>query len=156
MLHGAYDPQEILDTEIKTLEDVARWCDSIFNASVPLNASRHTGVLKPDGTTAPTAELEGGVHHYPTPITDIQLFKYDDFQLWVSDEEGHLAAVVPKHPRHSGRGEVQVAYATPGTKLHDQWMKKRRNSEQLELDADHPMAKQAFARQKAPSAHRAA
>lgn len=150
ILGKAYDPEEILNTEITTLEHVSRWCDSIFNASVPLNAARHTGVLKPDGKTAGTPELEGGVHHYPTPITDIQLFKHDDFQLWVSDEEGHLAAVVPAHPRGSGKGDVRVAYATPGTKLHDQWLKKHQNNELYELDEDHPMAKQAFARQKHP------
>jgi hypothetical protein len=36
-----------------------------------------------------------GVHHYPTPVADIQLVKYDDFQLWVTDGEGNPAAVAP-------------------------------------------------------------
>ena len=147
LLKAAYDPQELLDTPIKTQQDVGRWCDSIFNASVPLNAARHTGVLRPDGKTAPTAELQGGVHHYPTPITDIQLFKYDDFQLWVSDAENHLAAVVPKHPRGSGKSDLVVAFATPGTKLHKDWLDAHERGEHLEVGGDSALAKQAFARQ---------
>src|SRR6185437_15376447 len=76
--------QKMLDTEITTSEQVGDWVDSIFNASVPLCANLHTGVLKPSGDAAADAlKLHGGVHHYPTPITDIQLFKYDDFRLWV-------------------------------------------------------------------------
>jgi hypothetical protein len=147
LLKGAYDPQEILDTPIETQQHVARWTDSIFNASVPLNASRHTGVLKPDGKTGPSAVLQAGVHHYPTPVTDIQLFKYDDFQLWVADEENHLAAVVPKHPRGSGKSDVVVAYATPGSKLHAKYVDAHKRGQHLELGGDDPMAKQAFARQ---------
>jgi hypothetical protein len=147
LLKGQYDPAEILETEIKTPADVARWCDSIFNASVAVAQQRHTGVLKPDGKTPGAPRLEGGVHHYPTPITDVQLFKRDDFQLWVADEEGQLAAVVPKHPRGSGKSDVTVAYATPGTKLHDSLMAAHRRGEQLELSGDHMLARQAFAAQ---------
>jgi Family of unknown function (DUF6424) len=43
-----------------------------------------------------------GVHHYPTLIVDIQLFKYDDFQLRVTDSEGNPAAVTPVGARGSG------------------------------------------------------
>jgi hypothetical protein len=70
------------------------------------------------------------------------------------DPQGQLAAVTPACPRGSGHGEVNVAYATPGTKLHDQWMAAHEACDHLTLDADHPMARQAFAAQyaKAPAA----
>ncbi len=97
--------------------------------------------------TASAPELEGGVHHYPTPITDIQLFKRSDFQLWVMDPEGELAAVTPVGRRGSGDGRVNVAYATPGTQLHRRWVAAHQACQHLTLEADHPMAVQAFAGQ---------
>jgi Family of unknown function (DUF6424) len=149
LLAGAdYPLEDLLERPIATAADVARWVDSIFNASVPLGERRHTGVLEPKGKAAGSAPLlEGGVHHYPTPITDIQLFKYDDFQLWVVDEQGALAAVTPAHPRGSGRGEVNVAFATPGTRLHKRWIAAHKKGQHLQLGARHPLAKQAFAAQ---------
>lgn len=141
-----YPVERILNEKIETPEQVARWVDSIFNASVPLSAGRHTGVVQPKrGKAAP--KVEGGVHHYPTPITDIQLFKYDDFQLWVVDGEGAVAAVTPAHPRGSNRSEINVAYATPGTKLHNRLAATHKKQGHLELSGDDPMAKQAFAAQ---------
>lgn len=143
-----YPLQQMLDEKVTTQEQVARWVDSIFNASVPLSARRHTGVLEPNGhKPAKSQNVEGGVHHYPTPITDIQLFKHDDFQLWVMDDEGKLAAVTPAHPRGSGRSEVNVAYATPGTQLHQRLIEKHREGKHLQLGGNHSLAKQAFARQ---------
>jgi hypothetical protein len=150
-----YQIETILHEEIDTGElevqqaKVARWVDSIFNASVPLYATRHTGVLAPNGHahSEPAPQLEGGVHHYPTPITDIQLFKHDDFQLWVMDNQGELAAVTPAHPRGSGKSEVNVAYATPGTQLHKRWMRNHEKGQHLTLPGNHPMAQQAFADQ---------
>jgi hypothetical protein len=147
-----YPIEAILSEPIVDQAGVARWVDSIFNASVPLYAARHTGVLAPHGhaTGAATPQIEGGVHHYPTPITDIQLFKHDDFQLWVLDSQGELAAVTPAHPRGSGRGEVNVAYATPGTQLHERWMRSHEKGEHLTLADDSPLARQAFAAQTTP------
>jgi hypothetical protein len=146
-----YPLDDILANEIKTQDDVSRWVDSIFNASVPLYAARHTGVLQPPAAAAAaggaTPQVEGGVHHYPTPITDIQLFKHDDFQLWVVDAQGQPAAVTPAGPRGSGDGRINVAYATPGTQLHAQWMRAHLADQHLTLAPDHPMAKQAFAAQ---------
>jgi len=148
LLHGeAYPLEQILEEKIEAPEQVARWVDSIFNASVPLSARRHTGVIEPNGHQAAAPQVEGGVHHYPTPITDIQLFKYDDFQLWVVDHEGELAAVTPAHPRGSGRSEINVAYATPGTQLSRRWVAAHQKGEHLQLDGDHPLARQAFERQ---------
>ena len=145
---AAYPLEEILSTPITTADQVSVWVDSIFNASVPLNAHLHTGVLEPNGQPDPNAlHIEGGVHHYPTPITDIQLFKYDDFQLWVVDGEGELAAVTPAGARGSGDGKVNVAYATPGTQLHKRWIKTHLAGQHLQLAADSPLAKQAFAAQ---------
>lgn len=129
--------QELLDTPITDAAGVARWTDSICNASVPLPAPAHTGVL-PAG---------GGVHHYPSPITEIAFFKHDDFQLWVTDDEGHPAAVAPLSPRGSGDGRVHVLYATPGSRLDRQVSESEAQSKPLVLDDSHALAKQAFARQ---------
>ena len=140
------DPDGLLEAPITDAPGVAKWTDSIFNAGVPLQPTFHTGVL-PANAPPPAGQEPGGVHHYPTPIADIQLFKYDDFQLWVADEENHLAAVVPKHPRGSGKSDVVVAYATPGSKLHAKYVDAHKRGQHLELGGDDPMAKQAFARQ---------
>jgi Family of unknown function (DUF6424) len=95
--------RELLDTPIVDADGIARWTDSICNASMPLEVAYHTGVL-PRAST-------GGVHHYPSPIAEIELFKRDDFQLWVSDQKGTLAAVVPLAPRGSNDGRVRVLLA---------------------------------------------
>lgn len=129
--------RELLDTPIKDADGVARWTDSICNASVPLPASLHTGVL-PQG---------GGVHHYPAPIVEIALFKYDDFKLWVLDEQGQPAAVTPIDRRGSGNGHVQVVYATPNTDLDQQRQQARARGQELVLHPDHPLARQAFRHQ---------
>lgn len=149
LLHGKkYPLEEILTTPIKTQDDVARWVDSIFNACVPLGQRRHTGVLVPNGDqTSHPVDPVGGVHHYPTPITDIQLFKHDDFQLWVVDNEGELAAVTPAYKRGSGKSEVNVAYATPGTQLERRWIAAHQKGRRLTLPGDNSLAKQAFVRQ---------
>ena len=81
----------------------------------------------------------GGVHHYPTPIADIQLFKYDDFQLWVTDEEGNPAAVAPVSRRGSGDACVHVLYATPGSRLARRAAQARRDEVPLILGPDHPI-----------------
>jgi hypothetical protein len=146
----SYKVQEVLDTPITTLELVSRWTDSIFNASVPLPQPYHTGVLDPSqkGTPKTGAQPIGGVHHYPTPVTDIQLFKRDDFQLWVVDEEGQPAAVVPTQDVSTGGRKTHVLYATPGTKLHKAWMdnhaKPAKDAKPLELADSHTLSKQAF------------
>ncbi len=129
--------QQLLDTPISDAAGVASWTDSICNASVPLAAADHTGLI-PQG---------GGVHHYPTPITDIQFFKHSDFELWVVDAEGNPAAVVPAAKRGSGDGSVRVVYSTPNTALHKQHIQAQRAGQPLILPADHPLAKQAFVNQ---------
>jgi hypothetical protein len=129
--------QELLDHEIKTPADVETWVDSICNASVPLPAGLHTGVL-PQG---------GGVHHYPAPIVEIALFKKDDFKLWVLDPQGQPAAVTPMDRPGSGDGRVQVAYSTPGTLLNHEHLQASLRGEPLVLPPNHTMARQAFHRQ---------
>ena len=95
--------RELLDTPITDAAGVAAWTDSICNASVPLPKPRHVGVV-PGATT-------GGVHHYPSPITEIDLFRFDDFDLWVETPGGGLAAVVPVAERGSGDGRTRVLMA---------------------------------------------
>lgn len=75
----------LLGKQITTPEDVARWTDSIFNAAMPVPAAVHTGKL-PKGA---------GYHHYPKPIVDIDHFRRDDFNLFVTDQKGLPAVVVP-------------------------------------------------------------
>ena len=156
------DPNGLLDTPITDAAGVAKWTDSIFNAGVPLHQGFHIGVM-PMGKTqaqsppdagdqaqaaaAPGDQEPAGVHHYPTPIVDIQLFKYDDFQLWVTDSEGNPAAVTPVGARGSGVASVHVQYATPGSQLAQQKQQQESAGGALILPADHPLAKQAFQNQ---------
>jgi Family of unknown function (DUF6424) len=165
------DPNGLLDTPITDADGVAKWTDSIFNAGVPLHPSFHIGVMpmgkaqaqnppatadaqnSPDAsdqaqaTAAPGDPESAGVHHYPTPVVDIQLFKYDDFELWVTDSEGNPAAVTPVGERGSGIASVHVQYATPGSQLAQQKQQQESAGGALILPADHPLAQQAFQNQ---------
>jgi hypothetical protein len=100
---GYQDGDRVLTTSIEDAKGVADWTDSIFNASMPLPAAAHTGML-------PTA---AGYHHYPKPIVDIDHFRYADFQLFVTDPAGLPAVVVPVAPRGSGDGRVRLLAAHP-------------------------------------------
>jgi hypothetical protein len=139
MIRMGYDAaEEILNTPINNPAGVATWVDSIFNSCVPLPALRHIGQL-------PKA---GGRHHYPAPITDIELVKYDDFVLWVTDPESNTpAAVVPVAPRGTGVSRVRVAWATPGTPLHRRREEFRTQGKALEVGPDDSLTQQAFAKQ---------
>ena len=79
---GYTTAEALLDTPITDAAGVAAWTDSIFNASVPIPRGTHSGTL-PSGA---------GYHHYPKPIVDIDHFRRDDFNLFVSD--GPFTAVV--------------------------------------------------------------
>ncbi|SRR5579871_2706062 len=147
------DPGGLLDTPITDAAGVAKWTDSIFNAGVPLHPTFHTGVLPSGGAQtppAPESDQPGGVHHYPTPIADIQLFKYDDFQLWVTDAQGNPAAVAPVDERGSGNASVHVLYATPGSQLAQEKHVAENAGAPLILGPDHPLSQQAYQNQQAP------
>jgi len=145
----------LLDTPIHDAAQVAKWADSVFNAGVPLPRGLHIGVLPADETqnssNAADTHLAGtqlaGIHHYPTPIAEIQLFKYDDFHLWVTDQQGKPAAVAPLAERGSGDGRVQVLYATPGSHLAELKDAAERDGHPLILNPDHPLSKQAYKNQ---------
>lgn len=134
---GYVEGRRLLDTLIVDAQGVAEWTDSIFNASIPLPVLAHTGVL-PEGA---------GYHHYPKPIVDIEMFKRDDFILFVTDHEGQPAAVAPVAPRGSGDSRVRVLYATPGTALAASHQTAHDAGHALVLDGDNPLAQQAFAAQ---------
>jgi len=96
------------------------------------------------------------VHHYPTPVTDIELFKHDDFILWVKDAENAVAAVLPIHPRgvdpqdpeyKKNYGKTTVTYATPGTRLGKLLDKANKDKRPLVAGANNPMTTQAFKEQ---------
>jgi Family of unknown function (DUF6424) len=147
------DPGGLLDTPITDAAGVAKWTDSIFNAGVPLHPTFHTGVLPAGGgqsPPAPESAQPAGVHHYPTPIVDIQLFKYDDFQLWVTDDQGNPAAVAPVDKRGSGNASVHVLYATPGSRLAQQKHETESAGNPLILGPDHSLSQQAYQNQQAP------
>ena len=156
------DPNGLLDTPITDAAGIAKWTDSIFNAGVPLHQGFHIGALpkgkaqaqnSPDAgdqsqaIAAPGDPEPAGVHHYPTPVVDIQLFKRDDFQLWVTDSEGNPAAVTPVAPHGSGVASVHVEYATPGSQLAQQKHQQESAGAALILPPDHPLAQQAFQNQ---------
>jgi hypothetical protein len=103
---GYRDAPDLLAAPITTPAQVAAWTDSIFNASLPLPRAAHTGVL-PAGA---------GYHHYPKPIVDIDHFRFDDFQLFVTDAEGLPAVVVPIARRGSGDGRVRLIAAHPASR----------------------------------------
>jgi Family of unknown function (DUF6424) len=98
---GYHDAEGLLSTPITDANGVAAWTDSIFNASYPLPADTHTGML-------PQA---AGYHHYPKPIVDIDHFRFSDFKLFVTDSAGLPAVVVPVSPRGSGDGRVRLLAA---------------------------------------------
>lgn len=126
--------EELLEDEITDADGVQRWTDSICNASVPLPHLPHSGTL-PEG---------GGVHHYPSPIVEIEFFKQDDFELWVNDEAGHRVAVAPMGERGSGDGRVQVLYAPEDSSLRAPLERAHARGHGLYLEPDHPIAQRAF------------
>lgn len=139
------DLRELLDTPITDSDGIARWTDSICNASVPLPQPVHTGTV-PKG---------GGVHNYPTPVTDIYFFKRDDFALWVVDDEGHDAAVVPFYPHGSGRTDLHVIHTEPGSRLHRLHENAQARGQGLVISKDNPLhdhlARQAFGTRPSPA-----
>jgi hypothetical protein len=118
------------------------------DASGAASAPAPTPAPAAGGTpVSPPGQEPGGVHHYPTPIADIQLFKYDDFQLWVTDAQGNPAAVAPVQPRGSGNASVHVLYATPGSALAKQKQAAEATNSPLILGPDHSLAQQAYQHQ---------
>jgi hypothetical protein len=134
---GYRDAAALLTTPVTDADAVQAWTDGIFNASVALPAGIHTGTL-------PKA---GGYHHYPKPIVDIDRFKYDDFILWVHDDQGLPAAVTPVGRRGSGDGRVSVTWAESGSALAQQKATADAAGDRLVLPPDDPIAREAFALQ---------
>lgn len=134
---GYAEAAAMLSTPITNAKHLAAWTDSIFNASVPMPATLHTGAL-------PTW---AGYHHYPKPIVDIQLFKHDDFNLFVTDTEGTQVAVTPVAKRGSGNGRVAVVWAPDGSPSHKRLKEAHDAGKPLIADENSPLARQAFAQQ---------
>lgn len=144
---GYSEAQSLLTTKIETADHVAAWTDGVFNASVALPAGMHTGVL-PKTQPTPATSIAAGYHHYPKPIVDIETFKYDDFTLFVTAEDGTTVAVTPVDRRGSGNGAVQVAWAEPGSDLAQLKIAADANHQSLVLPDAHPVAQAAFALQR--------
>lgn len=129
--------RDLLDNPITDLEGVSTWTDSICNASVPLPEGVHRGVL-------PKA---GGIHHYPAPVAEIAFFKYDDFELWVTDDNGNKVAVVPHAARGSSDGRVDVIHALPAEAIPGPPGPTPEDGESTTLPADDKLSQQAFGAQ---------
>jgi hypothetical protein len=113
-------PDGLLDTPIQDAAGVAKVDRLDLQRGGAAAPGFHTGVLPGGGAQNPPAaagQQPAGVHHYPTPVADIQLVKFDDFQLWLTDGEGKPATVAPVAQRGSGDASVHVLYATPGSQL---------------------------------------
>jgi hypothetical protein len=106
--------RKLLDTKIRTASQVAAWTDGIFNASIPVPRSAHTGVL-PTGA---------GYHHYPKPIIDINHFKRDDYHLFVTDR-GFPAVVVPVSKRK--KDGVRLLAAHPDAPVTQRLLQRERD-----------------------------
>src|SRR5207249_356368 len=92
--------RDLLDKEITDADGIANWTDSIYNASVPLPPGLHTGAL-PQG---------GGVHHYPSPIVEIALFRHDDSSSGCSTHKANLRR---SHRHHRvARGMAESRWST--------------------------------------------
>lgn len=133
---GYPEARAILSEPVTNAAGVARWTDSLFNATVMLSAGLHSGVVGTGQT--------GGWHRYPKSIWDMQATKRDDFTLWVTAGEGITAVVAPVAPHGSGDGRVSVLYAEPGSELHRQQQEAHAKGEPHILEAGHPLAVQAF------------
>ena len=130
-----HDDLAILHTPITDTDGIAAWTDSFWNASVPLPAGFHTGVI---GANDPQ---QGGVHHYPTPITDIQFIKQDAFALWVQSGSSRLALA----PAAFGSQKVRVLHVATDTALMALGAPRGPQPQEGDvLDEDHPLAKAYF------------
>lgn len=98
--------RDVLDTPITDAAGVARFVDSLLNASVPLPQTLHVGLVEQHGVA--------GAHHYPAPLVDVQLVCRDDWPLWVTDGEGHPVAVTDPGPS-AQPGSVEVQWAHPSS-----------------------------------------
>jgi hypothetical protein len=136
---GYDEAEQILNEEIKDADGVARYTDSLFNSCVPLTKADHQGIL-------PKA---AGEHHYPWPVKSADFFRRDDFQLWVTLPDGTHGAVTPLAPRGSGDGRVRLVFARHGTPQGDAMATAQREHKAVILPPEHPLARQAFARQTA-------
>lgn len=134
---GYEEADAILSEPIKDADAVARYTDSLFNACVPLTRLDHQGVL-PAGA---------GEHHYPWPVKAGDFIRYDDFELWVTMSDGTHGAVTPLAPRGSGDGRVRLLYARHGTPEGDAVAVAQREHKAIVLPPDHPLARQAYAKQ---------
>lgn len=132
------DDLAILHRPIVTKDDIAAWTDSFWNASVPLPAGFHTGVINANDPQ------QGGVHHYPTPITDIQFFKDDAFTLWTQVSNQRVALA----PADFGSKSVRVLHVAADPSLmalSNMTLGAGALAEGDVLTPDHPLAKAFFA-----------
>lgn len=134
---GYPEAEDILATPVTDAATIERYTDSLFNSCVPLTHGDHQGVL-------PAA---AGEHHYPIPTKAGDFIRYDDFQLWVTLNDGTHAAVTPVSARGSGDGRVRLVYARHGTPEGYAVATAQEQGKAVILPAGHSLARQAYARQ---------
>lgn len=137
---GYAEAAQILSEPITGQAGVARWTDSIFNSCVLLSPALHQGIVS-------TKQQVAGWHHYPKSAWDMQVTAWPDFQVFVVDEHGYEHAVAPVGPRGSGDARVRVVHSHPASPLHAEHMAHEAAGEEHVLEADHPLAQQAFSQQ---------
>jgi len=128
------DDLAVLHTPIVTADQLSRFVDSLWNASVPLPKSLHVGM---------PPKADPGYHHGPKPLVDLRCLVRPDFVLFLRDG----TAVAPTHPRGSGVSTVVVLHAPPGSRYRTLHKKAKRAGDNLVLSGRSTAAKEAFARQ---------
>lgn len=147
----ALEIRELLDTPITDAAGIARWTDSICNASVPLPREDHTGVLPP----------MAGVHGYPSPVAEIQSFMYEWFELWhYSVETDEIVAATPVASVEEENAGTRAIFAAPRVRaegpapaLLGALVTVAGEEEEADLifPPDHAFSQQAFQRRPSPT-----
>jgi hypothetical protein len=140
-----YKDTDLLTTPVTDAAGIAKYVDSLWNSCVPIPQAGHTGSVHSK------SPLAAGVHNYPEPMCSIPRVMHPDYVPFVVDAASGTAAVVaPVAPRGSGDGRVRVLFAERGHPLAAEHDAAHGSGRALVLDAEHPIAKAAFANQ--PSA----
>ena len=138
-----YDDIDILTTPIADQAGIARYVDSIWNSCVPIPQPGHTGSV---GSKSP---LAAGVHNYPETMCAIPRVMRSDFIPFHIDAATRTAAVVvPVAPRGSGDGRTRLVFAERGHPLAAKKAAAKKAGKALVLDAENPLSRKAFAKQR--------
>jgi hypothetical protein len=83
-------------------------------------------------------------------VKSADFFRYDDFPLWITLEDGTHAAVTPLHPRNSGRGNLRLVYGRHGSTAGDLVAEAQSRGKMAVVPPDSKIALKAFKAQIPP------